>query len=121
MSRVPGEPLNHHHLYHFWTEVGEGGVTRLPLLLGEWFQKQRGRLGVVDAFQDSALLDAFGQAGTGLSGCRRRSRRRRGVGPGSARAEAQLGSAALLSDHRREETPDPAVIAISGRARALLS
>jgi LysR family transcriptional regulator, transcriptional activator of nhaA len=28
MYRVPMEALNHHHLFHFWTVVREGGVTR---------------------------------------------------------------------------------------------
>ena len=40
--------------------------SALRLSLEEWFQKQKIRPRVVGTFEDSALLDAFGQAGAGL-------------------------------------------------------
>src|SRR6185295_4471790 len=40
--------------------------SALRLSLEEWFQKQGIRPRIVGMFEDSALLDAFGQAGAGL-------------------------------------------------------
>ena len=42
------------------------GDSGLRLSLEDWFQKQGIRPRVVGTFEDSALIDAFGQAGAGL-------------------------------------------------------
>jgi LysR family transcriptional activator of nhaA len=40
--------------------------SALSLSLEAWFQKKKIRPRIVGTFEDSALLDAFGQAGAGL-------------------------------------------------------
>jgi LysR family transcriptional activator of nhaA len=94
--------------------------SALRLSLEEWFQKQGIRPRVVGTFEDSALLDAFGQAGAGLfampaaidSEVRRQYRVRR-VG----RIEAVRQRFYAITVDRKLR--NPAVIAISERARAL--
>ena len=88
--------------------------------LEEWFQKNRIRPRVVGTFEDSALLDAFGQAGAGLF-----------VMPVAIEAELrrqyQVRVVGRLDSVRQRfyaitverKLRNPAVIAISERARAL--
>jgi len=94
--------------------------SALRLSLEEWFQKQRVRPRVVGTFEDSALLDAFGQAGAGLFAM-----------PAAIEAEVQrqyrvrvVGRLDSVRQRFYAITVDrklrnPAVIAISERARAL--
>jgi LysR family transcriptional regulator, transcriptional activator of nhaA len=94
--------------------------SALRLSLEEWFQKQRIRPRVVGTFEDSALLDAFGQAGAGLFAM-----------PAAIEAEVRrqyrvrvLGRLDAVRQRFYAITVDrklrnPAVIAISERARAL--
>jgi LysR family transcriptional activator of nhaA len=94
--------------------------SALRLSLEEWFQKQKVRPRVVGTFEDSALLDAFGQAGVGLfampAAIEAEARRRYRV-----RVVGRLDSVrqrfyAITVERRLR---NPAVIAISERARAL--
>jgi len=94
--------------------------SALRLSLEEWFQKQRVRPRVVGTFEDSALLDAFGQAGAGLFAMPaaveaevRRQYRVRLVG----RLESVRQRFYAITVERKLR--NPAVIAISERARAL--
>jgi LysR family transcriptional activator of nhaA len=94
--------------------------SALRLSLEEWFQKQRVRPRVVGTFEDSALLDAFGQAGAGLFAMPgaieaqvRRQYRVRVVG----RLDSVRQRYYAITVERRLR--NPAVIAISERARAL--
>jgi LysR family transcriptional regulator, transcriptional activator of nhaA len=94
--------------------------SALRLSLEEWFQKQRVRPRVVGTFDDSALLDAFGQAGAGLfampaaiEGEVRRQYRVRLVG----RLDSVRQRFYAITVERK--LSNPAVIAISERARAL--
>jgi len=94
--------------------------SALRLSLDEWFQKQRIRPRVVGTFEDSALLDAFGQAGAGLFAMPaaieaevRRQYRVRVVG----RLESVRQRFYAITVERKLR--NPAVIAISERARAL--
>jgi LysR family transcriptional regulator, transcriptional activator of nhaA len=94
--------------------------SALRLSLEEWFQKQRVRPRVVGTFEDSALLDAFGQAGAGLFAMPaaieaevRRQYRVRLVG----RLDAVRQRFYAITVERKLR--NPAVIAISERARAL--
>jgi LysR family transcriptional regulator, transcriptional activator of nhaA len=94
--------------------------SALRLSLEEWFQKQRVRPRVVGTFQDSALLDAFGQAGAGLFAMPaaieaevRRQYRVRMVG----RLDSVRQRFYAITVERKLR--NPAVIAISERARAL--
>jgi LysR family transcriptional activator of nhaA len=92
----------------------------LSLSLEEWFDKQRIRPHVVGTFDDSALLDAFGQAGAGLFAM-----------PDAIEAETrtryQVGKVGRLDSVRQRfyaitverKLRNPAVVAISERARAL--
>jgi LysR family transcriptional regulator, transcriptional activator of nhaA len=94
--------------------------SALRLSIEEWFQKQRIRPRVVGTFEDSALLDAFGQAGEGLFAM-------------PAAIEAEVGRqyrvrvvGRLDSVRQRfyaitveRKLRNPAVIAISERARTL--
>jgi LysR family transcriptional regulator, transcriptional activator of nhaA len=94
--------------------------SALRLSLEEWFRKERVRPRVVGTFQDSALLDAFGQAGAGLFAM-----------PAAIEAEVQKKYRARvvgrLNSVRQSfyaitverKLRNPAVIAISERARAL--
>ena len=94
--------------------------SALRLSLEGWFRKQGVRPRVVGTFQDSALLDAFGQAGAGLFAMpaaveaeARRQYRVRVVG--TLRSVRQRFYAITVE----RKLSNPAVIAISERARAL--
>lgn len=94
--------------------------SALRLSLEEWFQKQRVRPRVVGTFEDSALLDAFGQAGAGLFAMPavveaevRRQYRVRLVG---RLASVRQRFYAITVERKLR---NPAVIAICERARAL--
>ena len=94
--------------------------SALRLSLDEWFQKQRIRPRVVGTFEDSALLDAFGQAGAGLFAMPaaieaevRRQYRVRVVG----RLDPVRQRFYAITVERKLQ--NPAVIAIFERARAL--
>jgi LysR family transcriptional activator of nhaA len=94
--------------------------SALRLSLEEWFQKQRVRPRVVGTFDDSALLDAFGQSGAGLfampAAIEAEVRRRYRV-----RAVGRLDSVRqrFYAITVERKLRNPAVIAISERARAL--
>ena len=76
--------------------------------LEDWFQKQRIWPRVVGTFEDSALLETFGQAGAGLFACSRGDRGGRAAAvQGPDGREARFGPAAFLRDYRREEPPQP--------------
>jgi len=94
--------------------------SALRFSLEEWFRKTGVRPRVVGTFEDSALLDAFGQAGAGLFAMPaaieaevRRQYRVRVVG--RLRSVRQRFYAITVERRLR----NPAVIAISERARAL--
>jgi LysR family transcriptional activator of nhaA len=94
--------------------------SALRLSLEEWFQKQGIRPRMVGTFEDSALLDAFGQAGAGLFAMPsaieaevRRQYRVRVVG----RLDPVRQRFYAITVERKLR--NPAVIAISERARAL--
>jgi LysR family transcriptional regulator, transcriptional activator of nhaA len=94
--------------------------SALRLSLEEWFQKHKVRPRVVGTFEDSALLDAFGQAGAGLFAMPaaieaevRRQYRVRVVG----RLDSVRQRFYAITVDRKLR--NPAVIAISERARAL--
>jgi LysR family transcriptional activator of nhaA len=96
--------------------------SALRLALEEWFGEQGIRPRVVGTFEDSALLDAFGQAGAGLfampTAIERELRRQYRV-----RVVGRLGAVrqrfyAITVDRKLH---NPAVIAISERARALFA
>jgi LysR family transcriptional activator of nhaA len=94
--------------------------SALRLSLEDWFQKQRVRPRVVGTFQDSALLDAFGRAGAGLFAMPaaieaevRRQYRVRVVG----RLDSVRQRFYAITVERKLR--NPAVIAISERARVL--
>lgn len=94
--------------------------SALRLSLEEWFQKKKIRPRVVGTFEDSALLDAFGQAGAGLFAMPaaieaelRRQYRVRVVG----RLDSVRQRFYAISVERKLR--NPAVVAISERARAL--
>jgi LysR family transcriptional activator of nhaA len=94
--------------------------SALRLSLEEWFHKQGVRPRVVGTFEDSALLDAFGQAGAGLFAM-----------PAAIEAEVrrqyQVRLVGRLNSVRQRfyaisvdrKLRNPAVIAISERARTL--
>ena len=94
--------------------------SALRLSLEEWFQKQGIRPRVVGTFEDSAMLDAFGQGGAGLFAMPaaieaevRRQYRVRVVG----RIDSVRQRFYAITVERKLR--NPAVIAISERARAL--
>jgi LysR family transcriptional activator of nhaA len=94
--------------------------SALRLSLEEWFQKKKVRPRVVGTFEDSALLDTFGQAGAGLFAMPaaieaevRRQYRVRVVG----RVEPVRQRFYAITVERKLQ--NPAVIAIFERARAL--
>ena len=98
------------------------GDSGLRLSLEEWFRKQGIRPRVVGTFEDSALIDAFGQAGAGLFAMPsaieaevRRQYRVRLVG----RLETVRQRFYAITVERKLR--NPAVIAISERARALFA
>jgi LysR family transcriptional regulator, transcriptional activator of nhaA len=96
------------------------GDSALRLSLEEWFQKQGIRPSIVGTFEDSALLEAFGRAGAGLFAM-----------PSAIEAEVrrqyQVRVTGRLDSVRQRfyaitverKLSNPAVIAISERARAL--
>jgi LysR family transcriptional regulator, transcriptional activator of nhaA len=94
--------------------------SALRLSLEDWFQKQGVRPRVVGTFEDSALLDAFGRAGAGLFAMPaaieaevRRQYRVRVVG----RLDSVRQRFYAITVERKLR--NPAVIAISERARVL--
>jgi LysR family transcriptional regulator, transcriptional activator of nhaA len=94
--------------------------SAVRLSLEDWFQKQDVRPRIVGTFEDSALLDAFGQAGAGLFALPaaiendvRRQYRVRLVG---RLHSVRQRFYAITVDRKLR---NPAVIAISERARAL--
>jgi LysR family transcriptional activator of nhaA len=96
------------------------GDSGLRLSLEDWFRKQGIRPRVVGTFEDSALIDAFGQAGAGLFAMPsaidaevRRQYRVRLVG----RLDAVRQRFYAITVERKLK--NPAVIAISERARTL--
>ena len=96
------------------------GDSALRLSLEEWFQEHGIRPSTVGTFEDSALLDAFGQAGAGLFAMPSaietevgRQYRVRVVG----RLEPVRQRFYAITVERK--LSNPAVIAISERARAL--
>jgi LysR family transcriptional activator of nhaA len=94
--------------------------SALRLSLEEWFHKQGIQPRVVGSFEDTALLDAFGQAGAGLfatpSAIETEVRRQYRVHlVGRLHAVRQRFYAITVERKLR----NPAVIAISERARAL--
>ena len=98
------------------------GDSGLRLSLEDWFRKQGIRPRVVGTFEDSALIDAFGQAGAGLFAMPsaidaelRRQYRVRLVG----RLDAVRQRFYAITVERKLR--NPAVIAISERARALFA
>jgi LysR family transcriptional activator of nhaA len=98
------------------------GDSALRLSLEEWFEKQKVRPRVVGTFEDSALLDSFGQAGAGLFAMPaaienevRRQYRVRVVG----KLDSVRQRFYAITVERKLR--NPAVIAISARARALFA
>jgi LysR family transcriptional activator of nhaA len=96
------------------------GDSGLRLSLEDWFRKQGVRPRVVGNFEDSALIDAFGQAGAGLFAMPsaidvevKRQYRVRLVG----RLDTVRQRFYAITVERKLR--NPAVIAISERARAL--
>lgn len=96
--------------------------SALRLSLEEWFQKQKIRPRVVGTFEDSALLDAFGQAGAGLFAMPaaieaevRRQYRVRVVG----KLDSVRQRFYAITVERKLQ--NPAVIAIFERGRALFA
>jgi LysR family transcriptional activator of nhaA len=94
--------------------------SALRLSLEEWFHEHDLRPRVVGTFEDSALLDAFGQAGAGLfampAAVEAEVRRRYHV-----RVVGRLGSVRqrFYAITVERKLRNPAVVAISERARAL--
>ena len=88
--------------------------------LEEWFQKQKVKPRVVGTFEDSALLDAFGQAGAGLFAMP-------SAIEGEVRRQYRVNLVGRLDTVRQRfyaitverKLRHPAVIAISERARSL--
>ena len=98
------------------------GDSGLRLSLEDWFRRQGIRPRVVGIFEDSALIDAFGQAGAGLfvmpsaiDAEVRRQYRVRLVG----RLDTVRQRFYAITVERKLR--NPAVIAISERARALFA
>jgi LysR family transcriptional activator of nhaA len=94
--------------------------SALRYALEQWFHANRIRPRIIGTFQDSALLDAFGQAGAGLfavpAAIEAVVRRRYGVRV-VGRLDAVRQRFYAITVERRLR--NPAVIAISERARAL--
>jgi LysR family transcriptional regulator, transcriptional activator of nhaA len=94
--------------------------SALRLSLEEWFQKHRVRPRVVGTFEDSALLDAFGRAGAGLfampSAIEAELRRQYRVGVVGRLESVRQRFYAITVERKLR---NPAVIAISERARTL--
>ncbi len=96
------------------------GDSALRLSLEEWFQKQAIRPNIVGTFEDSALLEAFGRAGAGLfampSAIEAEVRRQYQVRV-TGRVDSVRQRFYAITVERK--LSNPAVIAISERARAL--
>jgi LysR family transcriptional activator of nhaA len=98
------------------------GDSGLRLSLEDWFRRQQMRPRVVGTFEDSALIDAFGRAGAGLfalpSAIEPQVRRQYGV-----RLVGRLNSVRqrFYAITVERKVRNPAVIAISERARALFA
>jgi LysR family transcriptional activator of nhaA len=98
------------------------GDSALRLSLEEWFEKQKVRPRVVGTFEDSALLDAFGRAGAGLFAMP-------AAIENEVRRQYQVRVVGKLDSVRQRfyaitverKLRNPAVIAISARARALFA
>jgi len=98
------------------------GDSALRLSLEEWFQKHGIRPSTVGTFEDSALLDAFGQAGAGLfampSAIEAEVRRQYKVKVVGRLDSVRQRFYAITVERKLR---NPAVIAISDRARALFA
>jgi LysR family transcriptional activator of nhaA len=96
--------------------------SALRLSLEEWFQTEKIRPRVVGTFEDSALLDAFGQAGAGLfampAAIETNVRRQYGVQVAGRLGSVRQRFYAITVERKLR---NPAVIAISERARALFA
>jgi LysR family transcriptional regulator, transcriptional activator of nhaA len=94
--------------------------SALRLALEEWFQRQRVRPRVVGTFEDSALLDVFGQAGAGLfampAAIEDELKRQYRVGVVGRTGSVRQRFYAITVERKLR---NPAVLAISERARAL--
>jgi len=99
-----------------------GEDSALRVSLEAWFQDHGIRPRVVGTFQDNGLLDAFGQAGTGLfaapSAIEDEVRRQYGVRVVGRLAAVRQRFYAITVERKLR---NPAVIAISERARALFA
>jgi LysR family transcriptional activator of nhaA len=98
------------------------GDSGLRLSLEDWFRRQNIRPRVVGTFEDSALIDAFGRAGAGLfampSAIELQVRRQYGVRLVGRLDTVRQRFYAITVERKLS---NPAVIAISERARALFS
>ncbi|MCG6925294.1 MAG: LysR family transcriptional regulator [Acidobacteria bacterium] len=98
------------------------GDSGLRLSLEEWFRKQGVRPRIVGTFEDSAVIDAFGRAGAGLfalpTAIEKEVRRQYGV-----RLVGRLDTVRqrFYAITVERTVRNPAVIAISERARALFA
>lgn len=99
-----------------------GEDSALRLSLDDWFRDHDVQPRVVGTFQDSALLDAFGQAGAGLfampSAIEAEVKRQYKVRLVGRIAEVRQQFYAITVERKLR---NPAVLAISERARALFS
>lgn len=96
--------------------------SALRVSLDEWFQKQGIRPRVVGTFEDSALLDAFGEAGAGLfampTAIEAEVRRQYQVRRVGQLASVRQRFYAITVERKLQ---NPSVIAIFERARALFA
>jgi LysR family transcriptional activator of nhaA len=101
---------------------GSGRESNLLSSLEDWFRTQDVRPHVVGSFEDSALIDAFGQAGAGLfalpSAIEPQVRRQYG-----ARLVGRLDTVRqrFYAITVERKLSNPAVVAISERARTLFT
>jgi LysR family transcriptional activator of nhaA len=98
------------------------GDSGLRLSLEEWFQKHAVRPRIVGTFEDSGVIDAFGQAGAGLfampSAVDAEVRRRYRVRLVGRLEQVRQRFYAITVERKLR---NPAVIAVSDRARALFA
>ena len=98
------------------------GDSGLRLSLEDWFRRQGVRPRVVGTFEDSALIDAFGRAGAGLfalpSAIEPQVRRQYGVHLVGRLDSVRQRFYAITVER---QVRNPAVIAISERARVLFA
>jgi LysR family transcriptional activator of nhaA len=98
------------------------GDSGLRLSLEDWFRRQGVRPRVVGTFEDSALIDAFGRAGAGLfalpSAIEPQVRRQYGVHLVGRLDSVRQRFYAITVERK---VRNPAVIAISERARVLFA